>query len=141
LGEQRQRRHGLAGQATADVVEQGKRGLFDLTHRVFGEGLRAVHELLHHGLAGAQQGGTGRQASEFQRAHTLVDLLARRAQDGRVQRVHVGEAGRAGLLQAAVQGLVGRVQGLAEFLVHPGQGAEVIRWQRSVVVQAVHESS
>ena len=68
----------------------------------------------------------------------LVNLQARRAQDGRVQGIHVGMA-LGHVLQAAAQRLVRSVQRLAQLIMHPRQGTEVIgRRLRVGLEQAVH---
>ena len=126
LREHRQRRHRLAGQQAGEIVEQRERSVLDLLDDRRRELVRLGDELLHQRLAGAQhQRGLG-QADQLERAGALVDGAARTAQHGRVDGVDVGAADRLGLLQAAAQRLVRRLEGAAQFVLHPGQGAQVI---------------
>ncbi len=138
LREQLDGRDLLATDAAAHVVEQRKRGTLDVAHGIGRQRGRTAHELLHQRFAGAQQGRTGRQASEFERAHTLVDLLASGAQHGRVERIDVRLRGRGLVLERTVERLVCGVQRLAQLVLHPCQGAEVVCGQGGVGLQAVH---
>ena len=70
----------------------------------FGPGTQAQQR----GFGGAQQLGRPAQAHQLEHTHALVQLAARLAQHGRVDRVQVG--GLRLLLEVAPQGLVGQLQ-------------------------------
>ena len=126
LREQHDRRHGLARQLAGDEVQQRERRFLDrLDGRQVDHGRLAGHAR-HRRFAGAQHLGRRRQPDEFQCTHTLVQLVARGAQHGRVDAAHIRAAHRVGFLQVAAQGLVGGFQRTAQFGLHPGQGAQVI---------------
>ena len=63
---------------------------------------------------------------QLERTDALVHLLARVAQDRRIDGVDVGAALRVGLLQEAAQRLVRGLQRTTQFVVHPGQCAQVV---------------
>ena len=142
LRKQRQRRDGLAGQHARQVVEQGKRGALDVVDHPRGQLVRFGHAVLDGRLAGPQQRRRRRQADQFQRAHALVDLLARGAQHDRIDGVHVGADHRLGFLDETSQRLVRRIERAAQFVVHPRQRAQVVAGfhvaHRRCVAQAVH---
>ena len=126
LREQRQGRYRLACEQACDEVEQGERSALDVFDHRQAELVRPARVAVHGGFAGAQHRGHGRQADEFKRTHALVDLRARGPQHDRIDSVEVGRTERLGLLDKAPQRLVRSVEGTAQFLVHPRQGAEVV---------------
>ena len=126
LREQRQRRHRLAGKQTRQIVEQRERGLLDVIDNRAGELVRLGDKTLHCVLARAQHGGGIGQADQLERADPLVDLHPCRAQHGRVDRIDTRAAERFAFFHETAQRLVGRFERAAQFVLHPGQGAEVV---------------
>ena len=106
LREQRQRRHLLAGEQPAQVVEQCERCSLDVVDNQRGQLVRLRDEPLYQRFARAQDHRRGGLADEFERTDALVDLRARVAQHGGVDGVDVGSDERVGLLDKAAQRLV-----------------------------------
>ena len=117
-------------QAPIQVIEQGEGAALNVLHRVGIEHLRPLHPFLHQGLTGAQQHGGRWHASQLQGANALVQVLPGRAQQCGVQRIQIRAFGRRIFLERSVQGLVRSLQGLANFVMHPGQGPQVISGKR-----------
>ena len=126
LREQRQRRQALAGKLAAQIVEHAERGRFDGFDRGAGQQLGPGDEALHRVFAGAQHTRRARQPDHLQCAQALVQLRPSGAQHRRVDRIDIRARDRLGLLEVAAQRLVRRLQGAAQLVVHPGQGAEVV---------------
>ena len=83
-------------------------------------------ELLQRGLAGAQHLRRRGQADQFERADALVQLRARGAQHAGSTASTSEPPTRLGLLEVAAQRLVRRLERAAQFVLHPGQGAQVV---------------
>ncbi len=124
--EQRQRGHRLARQAARQVVEQREGAVLDHLDRGGIELLGALRKTLDRRLAGAQQHGAGLQAHQLERTGALVELLPRLAQHTGVDRIDVGAADRLAFLDVAAQGLVGRLERLAQLFMDPRDRAQVV---------------
>ena len=129
LREQHHRRHRLARQQPRQVVQQRKGHTLDEFDRRHIDERRLGDQTLHRRLAGTQHVGHGGQAHQFQRTHALVQLRARAAQHGRIDRIDVAAAQRLGILQITPQRLVRGFQRPAQLDMHPGQRAEVVTRQ------------
>ncbi len=136
LREQRQRRHGLVGQQAPQVVQQRKRGPLDGLDGCDVERHGPAAEPLQRGLVGAQQLRRRGQTHQLQRPDALVQLCPRRAQYAGIDGVDVGTRHRLGLLEVAPHRLVRRLQRAAQFVLHPGQRAQVVN--RLGVVRRIH---
>ena len=126
LREQRQRRRWFAGQHARQVVEQRERGLFDVVNHRARQLVRLRDETLHRVFARAQHGRCVGQADQLERADTLVNLHARGAQHGGIDRIDIRTAERFVVLHEAAQGLVRRVERAAQLVLHPGQRTQVV---------------
>ena len=125
LREQGHRRHRSAAQSAREQVEQGERRALDRLDRGDVELVRLGDVALHQRLARAQQHRTGREPDQIEHAHALMEVLARRAQHGRLDIVEVGVEGRFGFPQGPPQRLVRAVEHLAQLFLDPGEGADV----------------
>ena len=136
LREQGHRRHGLAGQLPREEIQQAEGHLFHSLDRsgVHGGGLG--HHALHGHFGSAQHRGGSGQAYQFERANTLVDLVARAAQHRGVHHVDIRVTQGFSFLQVAAQRFVGVFKRTAQLAVDPGQGAQVFA-RRFVVALAL----
>ena len=121
-----QRRHRLASQQAAQVVEQRKGGPLQGLHRRRSDQLGPRAQAQQRRLAGPQQVRRRAHADQFKHAYALVELCPRLAQHRRIDRVQLRGFGRQCLLQVPAQRLGRDFERLAQFVVHPGQRAEVI---------------
>ena len=126
LRKHRQRRHRFAGQQPTQVIEQSKRCMFDVGDQRRGEHVRLGSNAQKQRFAGAQNGCRCRKPDHFEGAHALMNLRARNAQHGGVDRIDVGAGRRLGFLDKTAQRLVRRFQRAPQLVVHPGQSAEVV---------------
>ena len=126
LREHGQRRYRLAGQQAAQIVEQRKGGPLQCLYRRRGDQLGPCAQAQQRRLAGPQQVGRRAHADQFEHAHALVKLHPRLAQHRRIDRVQLRGLGRQGLFQVLAQRLGRNFERLAQLVVHPGQGAEII---------------
>ena len=126
LREQRERRDGLAAEHARQVIEQRERRTLDVGDQLRRQRLRPGDAFLHGRLAGPQDDRRRRQADQLERAHALVDLRARRAQHARIDGIEIGAGDGLGILDEAAQRLVRRVERAAQFLLHPGDRAQVV---------------
>ena len=134
LREQRYRGNRLAGKSAREEIMQRERSALDRLDRRQVELVGLGDVALDCGFAATQQRGTGRQTDQFEHADALVDLLPRCAQLSRFDVVEVGLKRGFGFLQRAAKRLVRGVERLAQFLLNPGQGTDVVEG----VVWAVH---
>jgi len=125
LREQGDGRRLLARQHVFEVLEQGKARSLDGRYGFPGAQRWLLHEFVYRRFHGAQQQRNGRHAHHFEGTAGLVQLLSRHAQGTCIQRRKVGIPGLFGFVHEAAHRLDGSVQGLAQFLQHPGQGPEV----------------
>ncbi len=134
----RKQRHGLNGlvvEHRLQVFDQGKTGPLDLACGLLVAHLWTLHETLHRGFHRPQHLGRREQAHHLQGANGLMQLLASDPQRTRVHRLQVVTAGSFRLAHEALDGLVGRVERLAQLVEHPGQRTEV--GERGVRLQTV----
>ncbi len=138
LRKHRHRRHGLAGETARDEVQHRERRALDDLHRAGVDHRRPRRHALHRGLGRAQHARRSCEPHQLERAGTLVQLDARRAQHGRVDRVDVAASGRLRLLQVAPQRLQRRLEGLAQFGAHPSERAQVVVGARGLGLGVHH---
>ena len=124
LRKQRQRRDRLASQTPGDEIEHCEGAALDRLDRCQGDQPGSVAQVLQRGFGRAQQFGGAAQPDQFERAHALVQLAARLAQQRRVDRVEFGELGL--LPEMAAQRPVGKLQRAPQRLLHPDQRAEIV---------------
>ena len=77
-------------------------------------------------FAAAQDARRNAQADELKRAHALVDLHTRGAQDGGVGAVNIRHADGLRLFEITPQRLVRGIERALQLAGDPGQGAEVV---------------
>ena len=116
LGKEGHGRYGLARQHTLQVLAERETGALQCASRVVGAQFWALHELLHCRFHGAQNQRRRGHADHLQGTAGLVQLLARYAQCGNIQRRQVGLPCQVGIVHEAPQRLDGTVQGLAQLL-------------------------
>jgi hypothetical protein len=92
LREQRHRRHRLAGELRGRGSPAARRRPARSAPPCGVTSAGRADHALHRHLAGAQHAAGRRQADQLQRAHALVQVVARAAQHRRVGRVDVGAA-------------------------------------------------
>ncbi len=126
LREHRRRRDQFAGQQAGKVVKQCERASLDHVDMGRRHAARLARKLDDRGFSGAQHQRRGGHAHQFERTGALVHLRTRVAQDRRIDGVDVGAALRVGFLQVATQRLVRGLQRTTQFVVHPGQCAQVV---------------
>ncbi|VTY39772.1 Uncharacterised protein [Xylophilus ampelinus] len=125
LREQRDRRHRLARQHGLQEIGDREAGLLDLLHRGLGAARGLVDEALRCEFHRAEHHGRRWVAHQAQGPHGLVQLLARHAQQARVQLGHL-----AVLAGMATQGLARAFERFLDLADDPGQRPEVFRGGR-----------
>ena len=84
-----------------------------------------AEEPLNGGLHAANHGGRGLKTHHVKCAHHLVQLAAGNAQGRGIGRSQVGLSGLLRFGGVTLEGLVGGIQGFAQLVKNPGQGAKV----------------
>ena len=138
LRKERHTRHRPTRQQALHVVDDGEGRALDGLHRPGVDDRGLVDHALHGAFAGAQHLGRDRQTDELERAHALVQLHARRAQDGRIGRVDVRHPHGQRFLEVAAQPLVRGVERALQLVRHPGHGAEVVPHARVCLQRCCH---
>ena len=128
LPELRKQAHGRAwplAELRLQVLDQCEPGTLQRVCRLLSAFFGMQHELLNRALHAANHLCRHRLAHHVQRAHHLVQLLARHAQLAGVHRRQINTAGRLCVVRETLEGFGGRFDRLARFVQNPRQWPQV----------------